>query len=100
MNDVLERILQLKGSQSTASFARTVGLNQQTMDRYIKGREPPIGVIQKLCSVYEVSADWLLGLPERGKSAAPPTSASKPPDCASCKFKRFAEAFKAIQAPI
>ena len=56
------------------------------MDRYIKGREPPIGVIQKLCSVYEVSADWLLGLPERGKSAAPPKCAAKPPDCAKCKL--------------
>lgn len=44
------------------------------MDRYLKGREPPIGVIQQLCVVYGVSADWLLGLPERGGSAASVTA--------------------------
>lgn len=39
------------------------------MDRYLKGRVPTLEVLKLLCSVYNVSADWLLGLPERGGSA-------------------------------
>ena len=66
MENILYRLLELKGAQNTASFARSIGINQQTMDRYLKGREPPIGVIRQLCTVYGVSANWLLGLPERG----------------------------------
>lgn len=100
MKNILERILSLKGTQSTAAFGRSVGLNQQTMDRYLKGREPPIGVIQQLCVVYGVSADWLLGLSERGGSAAQATAngahsiavagtgakVTAGGDCAKCKL--------------
>ena len=119
MKNILDRLLELKGTQNTAAFGRSVGLNQQTMDRYLKGREPPIGVIRQLCMVYGVSADWLLGLPERdGTSTAIANggvaitgSGNKirgtivasgdhgHDKCSECKFKKFAEAFKAIQTP-
>lgn len=100
------------------------------MDRYLKGREPPIGVIRQLCVVYGVSADWLLGLSdvkEHGGSAATATANGAPaiavsgagakvtvgasgrrgaadatervPPCSTCKYKRLADAFKAIQTP-
>ena len=92
MKNILQRILTLKGSQSTAAFGRSVGLNQQTMDRYLKGREPPIGVIQQLCVVYGVSANWLLGLPERGGNGTHATAHSVPtmPNCDQCKYRRLA----------
>ena len=113
MKKVLDRILELKGSQNTAAFARSIGINQQTMDRYLKGREPPIGVVQQLCVSYGVSADWLLGLPEKasmtvtgnsgavaighGARAKCTTQKAVSDRCEACKFKRFAEAFQALQ---
>lgn len=115
MENILDRLLELKGSQNTAAFGRSVGLNQQTMDRYLKGREPPIGVIRKLCVVYGVSADWILGLPERGNTStaianggvaitgsgnkirgAIVTRDNCNAKCAECKYKRLADAFKAL----
>lgn len=69
METFFERLIELKGTQSTAAFARSIGIPQPSMDRYLKGRVPTLEVLKLLCSVYGVSADWLLGLPERGGSA-------------------------------
>lgn len=76
-----------------------------------------------ICSKFNVSADWLLGLPERGESGSHATAngsnsiavagsgakvtvgavgrhgAPTLPDCAKCKYRKFSEAFKAIQTP-
>ena len=96
---------ELKGSQSTAAFARSIGIPQPSMDRYLKGRVPTVEVIKLLCSVYNVSADWLLGLSQSrdasivapnnsgaiasGPNAqatlhAAPAVPSPPSDCARC----------------
>lgn len=56
------RLKELKGTQSTVAFARSIGIPQPSMDRYLKGRVPTVEVVKLLCSVYHVSADWLLGL--------------------------------------
>ena len=69
METFFNRLIELKGTQSTAAFARSIGIPQPSMDRYLKGRVPTLEVLKLLCSVYNVSADWLLGLPERGGSA-------------------------------
>ena len=69
MEKIFVRLLELKKEQSVAAFARSIGVPQQTMDRYLKGREPPIDVIVQLCLVYKVSADWLLGLSESKSTA-------------------------------
>lgn len=68
METFFNRLIELKGTQSTAAFARSIGIPQPSMDRYLKGRVPTLEVLKLLCSVYNVSADWLLGLPERGGS--------------------------------
>lgn len=62
MDIFFTRLLELKGSQSTSAFARSIGIPQPSMDRYLKGRYPTIEVVRLLCSVYQVSSDWLLGL--------------------------------------
>ena len=86
------------------------------MDRYLKGRVPTVEVVKILCSVYNVSADWLLGLPERSGGITQQATANgpggqavavahgnvvispgrgEPKDCANCKYKRLAEVIKA-----
>ena len=108
--------MELKGSQSTAAFARSIGIPQPSMDRYLKGRVPTVEVVKLLCSVYNVSADWLLGLPERSGGITQQATANgpggqavalahgnvvlspgrgEPKDCSNCKYKRLAEVIKA-----
>ena len=82
------------------------------MDRYLKGRVPTLEVLKLLCSVYNVSADWLLGLPDRsggslvtgssgvaiatgGGSA---TVSTPQPSCQTCPYKALAEALKKVQS--
>ena len=86
------------------------------MDRYLKGRVPTVEVVKLLCSVYNVSADWLLGLPERSGGITQQATANGPggqavsvahgsvvispgkveaQDCSTCKYKRLAEVIKA-----
>ena len=100
MEKFLARVVELKKTQSTAAFAKSIGIPQQTMDRYLKGRTPPIDVVRKLCLVYGVSSDWLLGIgdgqPPRPAASIPSPTAGM--NCETCKYKRLAEALKAVQA--
>ena len=82
------------------------------MDRYLKGRVPTLEVLKLLCSVYNVSADWLLGLPDRSGGAVvtgssgvaiatgggSATVSTPPPSCSACPYKALAEALKKVQA--
>ena len=116
MEIFFSRLMELKGSQSTAAFARSIGIPQPSMDRYLKGRVPTVEVVKLLCSVYNVSADWLLGLPERSGGITQQATANGPgghavavahgsvvispgkveaQDCSTCKYKRLAEVIKA-----
>ena len=48
---------------SVSAFARFLGLNQKTLDLYMKGeRKPSVELIVAVCSKCGRSADWLLGL--------------------------------------
>ena len=116
MEILFSRLMELKGSQSTAAFARSIGIPQPSMDRYLKGRVPTVEVVKLLCSVYNVSADWLLGLPERSGGISLQATGYGPggqavalahgcvvlspgkveaPDCSTCKYQRLAEVIKA-----
>ena len=82
------------------------------MDRYLKGRVPTLEVLKLLCSVYNVSADWLLGLPDRSGGAVvtgssgvaiatgggSATVSTPQPSCQTCPYKALAEALKKVQA--
>ena len=116
MEIFFSRLKELKGSQSTAAFARSIGIPQPSMDRYLKGRVPTVEVVKLLCSVYNVSADWLLGLTERSGGITQQATANGPGgqavalahgnvvltpgkvearDCSTCKYRRLAEVIKA-----
>lgn len=61
------RLAELKGDMTVSAFARLCDIPQPSMDKYMKGRIPPIDVARQICSRLGVSADWLLGLSdERG----------------------------------
>ena len=111
MEIFFSRLQELKGKQSAAAFARSIGIPQPSMDRYLKGRVPTLEVLKLLCSVYNVSADWLLGLPDRTGGAVvtgssgvaiatgggSATVSTPPPSCSACPYKALAEALKKVQ---
>ena len=63
MKNFLERLNECRNGASVSAFARLLGLNQKTLDLYIKGeRKPSVELIVAVCSKCGRSADWLLGL--------------------------------------
>ena len=64
-----ERLRELRGSKSQASFAKELGLSQVVYGRYeLNQREPNLETLCHIGLALEVSTDWLLGLPERKES--------------------------------
>lgn len=60
---MLSRIQTLPGIENVSGFARSIGMNQKTVDLYLKGeRKPSLEFVLSICSRFAVSADWLLGL--------------------------------------
>lgn len=116
-----ERLESLRDSDTQKGFAKSLGIPINTYTNWVRGiREPSMSAIITLCTHLGVSADWLLGLPERGGSAASVTAPQNSgaiavgtgaratagndnkrttTSCATCKYKQFAEVFKAIQTP-
>ena len=65
-----ERLRELRGSKSQASFAKELGLSQVVYGRYeLNQREPNLETLCHIGLTLGISADWLLGLPERGVGA-------------------------------
>lgn len=59
---VIERIKIVQNGQSTVAFAKMLGMTQQTVDQYLKGKnKPSLEFVMKVCSVFTESADWILG---------------------------------------
>ena len=68
--DYTQRLRDLRADHdmSQAAIAATIGIDQKQYSRYETGiNELPLRYLVKLCQVYQVSADYLLGLP-RGLS--------------------------------
>ena len=103
MEGFAERLRELRGSSSQAEMARELGMKQPQWARYESGASlPSIDILATICRAHACSADWLLGLPERGGSAgggenapgakhqAPGTRhqapATPPPDCSRCQL--------------
>ena len=62
-NIFISRVNSLKGDISVRSFATTIGVAQQSVDKYLKGETtPPISFLVKIAVRFGVSTDWLLGL--------------------------------------
>lgn len=63
MDKFLERLNECRNGMSVSAFARFLGLNQKTLDLYIKGeRKPSVELVLAVCSKCGRSADWLLGI--------------------------------------
>ena len=62
MKNFLDRLNECRNGMSVSAFARFLGLNQKTLDLYIKGeRKPSVELVLAICSKCGRSADWLLG---------------------------------------
>lgn len=64
------RLKELRDAESQASFAASLGLNRVQYAKYESGQNmPSVEVLERICRIVPgVSADWLLGLDERGTS--------------------------------
>lgn len=64
-----QRLESLRGGKTQRDFARSLEIPLTTYTNWINGvSSPKAEAIISICSKLGVSADWLLGLPERGKS--------------------------------
>jgi transcriptional regulator with XRE-family HTH domain len=65
-----QRMRELRGALSQVSAARKLGISQQAWAKYETSSTSPSGEsITQICSRFNVSADWLLGLSERRDGA-------------------------------
>lgn len=63
MSIFADRLKELRGSESQASFAEQLGINRVQYFKYESGKNAPsIDVLANICRVHACSADWLLGL--------------------------------------
>lgn len=94
-------------------FAQSLGIPLNTYTNWIRGiRKPDMDAIIKLCTQMSVSADWLLGLPDRSGGAVvtgssgvaiatgggSATVSTPQPSCSTCPYKALAEALKKVQS--
>lgn len=69
MNVFAEKLKQLRGTESQASFAQDIGINRVQYAKYEKGaNSPSVEILERICRIHAVSADWLLGLKENSTS--------------------------------
>ena len=80
------RLKELRGPESQASFASSLGLNRVQYAKYESGQNwPSVEVLERICRVVSgVSADWLLGLKDRGTPAHSNAAPGDRPDCKAC----------------
>ena len=107
-----DRLKELRGSESQASFATAIGVNRVQYAKYESGKNAPsIDVLTAICRVHACSSDWLLGLKGHGGSVsvnagsgaavaigtgakASATAAKKAApaaDCSACKYRKAYE---------
>ena len=111
------RLKELRDAESQASFAASLGLNRVQYAKYESGQNmPSVEVLGRICRIVPgVSADWLLGLDERGTSvnagagaavaiganarATSRTTVATPgemPTCSKCPYKEKMKEFEAF----
>lgn len=63
----MQRLIQLRkeSGKTQAEIAAVLGTSAQYYQKYEKGKHPfPIEHLITLCNYYQVSADYVLGIPE------------------------------------
>ena len=100
MSIFADRLRELRGDESQASFAAQLGIHKIQYSKYERGVNiPSVEVLLRVCNVHACSADWLLGLPERAGSrratargagavavAGSVNSVKTGGDCSKCKL--------------
>lgn len=61
----LERIKELKGTDSQEVFANKINTTQSNVSKMFKGTPPSAATLKALAQAYSVSVDWLLGLSDK-----------------------------------
>lgn len=59
-SDLHDRINSVVAGLSFRELAELTGLNAETIRRYVRGAEPSVAFIARLCEVFGLSAEWLL----------------------------------------
>lgn len=60
-------------------FATAIGVDKTSIHNWVRGiGEPGAGSIRKICARLGVTADWLLGLSDKGGPAEPAACAARP----------------------
>ncbi|MGN0832606.1 MAG: helix-turn-helix domain-containing protein [Kiritimatiellia bacterium] len=96
-----DRLESLRNGETQKGFAKALGIPINTYTNWVRGiREPSMSAIIHLCTHLGVSADWLLGLPERGGSAAAPPPATVNLDELRSTATQLAEASAALAGTI
>lgn len=66
-----ERLKELRGTESQSSFAAAIGINRVQYAKYESGtNSPSVDALIRICRAHACSADWLLGLKDRGESVS------------------------------
>ncbi|MCK9444842.1 MAG: helix-turn-helix domain-containing protein [Tissierellaceae bacterium] len=61
LNNIGDRIKEIRGKQSRAEFAEALGIHPQTLYLYEKNKRTiDVALIQKICLQFGVSAEWLI----------------------------------------
>ena len=110
-----DRLKELRGPESQASFATAIGVNRVQYAKYESGKNAPsIDVLAAICRIHACSADWLLGLKDHGgsvsvnagsgaavaigtgaKASSTATKKAEPTaDCGKCPYKSWGEKFR------
>ena len=110
-----DRLKELRGPDSHASFATAIGVNRVQYAKYESGKNAPsIDVLAAICRIHACSADWLLGLKDHGgsvsvnagsgaavaigtgakASAGAAKKAAPVADCRKCPYKSWGEKFR------
>lgn len=92
---------ELRGETSQSEMARELDMARPQWIRYENGTSVPgADILERICRYHDVSADWLLGLKDRGTSSAVAGSGNKvsvktksaaPKDCEKCPYRKKLE---------
>lgn len=113
MTAIGERLESARGNMTQRQFACLLGVPLTSYTNWLMGpSSPKMEYIIQICTKLGVSADWLLGLPDRSGGAVVTgssgvaiatgggnaTVSTPQPSCSACPYKALAEALKKVQS--
>jgi len=89
MKNFSAMLRQLQADMNVSEFARFLGMKQQTLNNYMKGRVPTVESVVTVCKKCGVDSDWLLGLKEESglKDGVVKPASRVDGECRECRIK-------------